>query len=131
MTEVFSKPLFWIYQVLYSTGKPKVQQAAKMRQVSSRPDKILDAPDLIDDFYLHLLDWSVNNHLVRTVHILLCSYSDFILYSAFSCVRINISFVLQAVALVNSLFVWNAGDGSITELFVRENNTETITAVSW
>ena len=35
-----------------------------MRQVSSRPDKILDAPDLLDDFYLHLLDWSINNHLV-------------------------------------------------------------------
>ena len=52
------------FQVLYSTGKPKVQQAAKMRHVSTRPDKILDAPDLLDDFYLHLLDWSVNNHLV-------------------------------------------------------------------
>lgn len=23
--------------------------------------KILDAPDLLDDFYLHLLDWSKNN----------------------------------------------------------------------
>ncbi len=40
-------------------------------------------------------------------------------------------FLQQAVALVNSLFVWNAGDGSITELFTRESTTDTITAVSW
>jgi hypothetical protein len=37
----------------------------------------------------------------------------------------------QAVALVNSLFVWNAGDGSIVELFSRDNATESITSVSW
>ena len=49
---------------MYSAGKPKDQQTAKMRQVASRPEKILDAPDLVDDFYLHLLDWSFNNHLV-------------------------------------------------------------------
>ena len=43
-------------QVLYSTGKPKAPLAANTRQVSSKPEKILDAPDLIDDFYLHLID---------------------------------------------------------------------------
>jgi cell division cycle protein 20 (cofactor of APC complex) len=50
--------------VLYSTGKPKDQHVANVRQVNSRPEKILDAPDLVDDFYLRLLDWSVHNHLV-------------------------------------------------------------------
>ena len=26
-------------------------------------EKILDAPDLMDDFYLHLVDWSSLNHV--------------------------------------------------------------------
>ena len=28
------------------------------RQISHTPEKILDAPDLLDDYYLNLLDWS-------------------------------------------------------------------------
>ena len=27
------------------------------------PEKVLDAPDLLDDYYLHLLDWSSTNQL--------------------------------------------------------------------
>lgn len=33
------------------------------RQISSQPDKILDAPDYRDDFYLNLIDWSTTNNL--------------------------------------------------------------------
>ncbi|CAO1630688.1 unnamed protein product [Parajaminaea phylloscopi] len=33
------------------------------RVVSKVPFKVLDAPDLADDFYLNLVDWSVNNTL--------------------------------------------------------------------
>ncbi len=66
----------------------------------SKPEKVLDAPDLFDDFYLHLLDWSINNHL--------------------------------AVALVNGMFIWNAGDGSISELFTKDDSIDLIiTSVSW
>jgi cell division cycle protein 20 (cofactor of APC complex) len=72
-------------KVLYSTGKPKAPNAAKTRQISTKPERILDAPDLRDDFYLHLLDWSKNNHM--------------------------------AVALHDTLFVWNAADGSIEEMY--------------
>ncbi len=50
-------------KVLYSTGKPKAAQAAKTRHVPQKPEKILDAPGFVDDFYLHLLDWSSSNHL--------------------------------------------------------------------
>ena len=28
------------------------------RQISALPERILDAPDLVDDYYLNLLDWS-------------------------------------------------------------------------
>jgi cell division cycle protein 20 (cofactor of APC complex) len=53
---------------LYSTGKPKAPLAANTRQVSSKPEKILDAPDLVDDFYLHLIDWSSTNHLAVALY---------------------------------------------------------------
>ena len=72
-------------KVLYSTGKPKAANATKTRQISTKPERILDAPDLRDDFYLHLIDWSKNNHM--------------------------------AVALHDTIFIWNAADGSIEELY--------------
>ena len=34
------------------------------RKISKSPYKVLDAPALVDDFYLNLLDWSVTNHLI-------------------------------------------------------------------
>lgn len=33
------------------------------RKVPTTPDRVLDAPGLIDDYYLHLLDWSCNNQI--------------------------------------------------------------------
>lgn len=35
----------------------------RSRKVSSNPDRVLDAPGFIDDFYLNLLSWSVDNYL--------------------------------------------------------------------
>ena len=37
--------------------------AKSTRYIPSMPEKILDAPDLLDDYYLNLLDWSVGNVL--------------------------------------------------------------------
>lgn len=34
------------------------------RKIPKSPYKVLDAPALVDDFYLNLLDWSVTNHLI-------------------------------------------------------------------
>jgi len=92
------------HKVLYSTGKPKAPLASKTRQIPSKPEKILDAPDLLDDFYLHQLDWSCNNHL--------------------------------AVSLFDALYIWNAADGSIVELFSKSSQNEEgsedyISSVSW
>ncbi len=33
------------------------------RRIPRKPDRILDAPDLLDDYYLNLLDWSLSNRL--------------------------------------------------------------------
>lgn len=33
----------------------------KYRVYPKSPDRVLDAPDIVDDFYLNLLDWSDSN----------------------------------------------------------------------
>ncbi|KAK2569872.1 Cell division cycle protein 20-like protein [Acropora cervicornis] len=51
-------------RVLYSNSKtPSTSAKKNSRHISPVPERILDAPDLIDDYYLNLLDWSCNNHL--------------------------------------------------------------------
>lgn len=42
--------------------KTKIQQKS-LRYIPQFPEKILDAPDLVDDYYLNLLDWSSENIL--------------------------------------------------------------------
>lgn len=51
-------------RVLYGQNKtPSTSTKKNARHISQVPERILDAPDLIDDYYLNLLDWSCNNHL--------------------------------------------------------------------
>jgi cell division cycle 20-like protein 1 (cofactor of APC complex) len=39
------------------------QPLPRTRKISKKPYKILDAPNLQDDFYLNLLDWSDKNQI--------------------------------------------------------------------
>ena len=55
-------------RVLYSAGQAGgadgARRAGKVRRhIASAPTRILDAPDLVDDYYLNLLDWSSTNTL--------------------------------------------------------------------
>jgi len=51
-------------RVLYSQNKtPATSTKKNARHIPQVPERILDAPDLIDDYYLNLLDWSCHNHL--------------------------------------------------------------------
>mmetsp|Transcript_7185 Transcript_7185/g.13401 ORF Transcript_7185/g.13401 Transcript_7185/m.13401 type:complete len:509 (-) Transcript_7185:152-1678(-) len=55
-------------QVLYSastTSRRKNKNTTKLvsRHIPSAPSRILDAPDLLDDYYLNLLSWSDTNVL--------------------------------------------------------------------
>jgi cell division cycle protein 20 (cofactor of APC complex) len=43
--------------------KKSTIEPIRSRKVSSNPDRVLDAPGFIDDFYLNLLTWSVDNYL--------------------------------------------------------------------
>ena len=52
-------------RVLYSNSKysSPARASQQIRHIPQNPDRILDAPDIVNDYYLNLLDWSVNNHL--------------------------------------------------------------------
>jgi len=49
-------------RVLYTQQKGSTQ-AKKSRHISATPERILDAPELVDDYYLNLLHWSSANVL--------------------------------------------------------------------
>jgi cell division cycle protein 20 (cofactor of APC complex) len=46
---------------LYSANLGQAPSRKQFRHVPSSQERILDAPDLVDDYYLNLLDWSSNN----------------------------------------------------------------------
>jgi cell division cycle protein 20 (cofactor of APC complex) len=51
-------------RVLYTQNKANAAAPKhKYRAISSAPERILDAPDISDDYYLNLLDWSAQNVL--------------------------------------------------------------------
>ncbi|CAG0913183.1 unnamed protein product [Notodromas monacha] len=90
-------------KVVYTQSSlpPSVHKAAG-RFIATKPDRILDAPALVDDFYLHPIDWSKSNHV--------------------------------AVALSESVYVWNASTSEIftlASLDAEESEDITATAVAW
>lgn len=50
-------------QVVYSSTKGGASTKKKTRVISSQPEKVLDAPDLINDWYLNLISWNSANIL--------------------------------------------------------------------
>ena len=49
-------------RVLYTQNRTTEPVAKKsFRHIDKTPERILDAPELLDDFYVNLLDWSVGN----------------------------------------------------------------------
>jgi cell division cycle 20, cofactor of APC complex len=68
------------------------------RHVPSAPKKVLDAPELMNDYYLNLLSWGQNNIL--------------------------------AVALGQSVYLWNEQTGKIDELMVLDGSTY-VSSVNW
>ena len=51
-------------RVLYSVNDPNtVSTSIPTRPLPSSPEKTLNAPDLLNNYYLNLLDWGANNIL--------------------------------------------------------------------
>ncbi|XP_061695589.1 cell division cycle protein 20 homolog isoform X3 [Syngnathoides biaculeatus] len=71
----------------------------KTRYISSTPERILDAPEIRNDFYLNLMDWNSRN--------------------------------IVAVALQNSVYLWDAVHGNIIHLMTMENDADYISSLSW
>mmetsp|Transcript_13874 Transcript_13874/g.29757 ORF Transcript_13874/g.29757 Transcript_13874/m.29757 type:complete len:828 (+) Transcript_13874:244-2727(+) len=69
------------------------------RRIPKTPSRILDAPDLVDDYYLNLVSWGSNNTL--------------------------------AVALGQSVYLWEAASGNIRHLLMLKNDDDFVTSVSW
>jgi len=92
--------------VLYSASASATQKMTNKKLVNrlipSAPTRVLDAPDLKDDYYLNLLSWNDKNIL--------------------------------AVALANTVYLWNAGTGDIQELCTYEEGGSVdahISSVAW
>ncbi|XP_010242584.1 PREDICTED: cell division cycle 20.1, cofactor of APC complex-like, partial [Nelumbo nucifera] len=69
------------------------------RHIPQSSEKTLDAPELVDDYYLNLLDWGSSNVL--------------------------------AIALGNTVYLWDASDGSTSELVTIDDEDGPVTSVSW
>ncbi|XP_014673332.1 PREDICTED: cell division cycle protein 20 homolog [Priapulus caudatus] len=50
-------------KVLYSCSKTPGSSRKTTRHIPQVPERILDAPDIVDDYYLNLLDWSATGYL--------------------------------------------------------------------
>lgn len=61
--EGFQNPM----KVLYVHAKTPASVKSSSRYIPQAPDRILDAPDIVDDYYLNLIDWSPNNILAAAL----------------------------------------------------------------
>lgn len=50
-------------KVLYSQAHNPTSCKKSIRHIPQVPERILDAPQILDDYYLNLVDWSVNGHM--------------------------------------------------------------------
>lgn len=54
-------------RVLYTQTKTPASVKASNRYIPQQPDRILDAPDIVDDYYLNLFDWNKGNILAAAL----------------------------------------------------------------
>ena len=59
-----SKPIDLRSQYNRPLKQASAQSAQFRRRIQSAPERVLDAPGLVDDYYLNLLDWSSGNQVV-------------------------------------------------------------------
>ena len=48
---------------LYNSASKPAMQPLQRRRILTTPERVLDAPGLMDDYYLNLLDWSTDNQV--------------------------------------------------------------------
>jgi cell division cycle 20, cofactor of APC complex len=50
-------------RVMYSQARQATVSKRSLRHIPQTPERILDAPNIVDDFYLNLVDWNSQNVL--------------------------------------------------------------------
>ncbi|KAJ7949822.1 cell division cycle 20.2, cofactor of APC complex-like [Quillaja saponaria] len=84
----------------YSSSLHQDKLAPKCRRnIPQTSERTLDAPDLVDDYYLNLMDWGSCNVL--------------------------------AIALGSTVYLWDASNGSTSELVTVDDEDGPVTSVSW
>ncbi|PWA49238.1 WD40 repeat-containing protein [Artemisia annua] len=78
---------------------PQSKPVKARRCIPQTSERTLDAPELVDDFYLNLLDWGSSNVL--------------------------------AIALANTVYLWDATDGRTSELMTVDDESGPVTSVKW
>jgi len=68
------------------------------RKIPLHPERILDAPEILNDYYLNPIDWSPHN--------------------------------LLAVALANTVYIWNSANGGVSPLFALAES-DYVSSVKW
>ncbi|VFQ62964.1 unnamed protein product [Cuscuta campestris] len=69
------------------------------RHIPQTSERTLDAPDILDDYYLNLLDWGSSNVL--------------------------------SIALGSTVYLWDASEGSTSELVTVDDEFGPVTSVKW
>lgn len=96
-----------------------------LRKVPSAPTRILDAPDIVDDYYLNLIRYVrlYNGYYFAEAKSLTT------LFLIFSWSKDNI----LAVALAQAVYLWNAGTGAIQHLVTvgEDGSSDYVTSVNW
>ncbi|GFY83929.1 transducin family protein [Actinidia rufa] len=87
-----------LYESVLNLGYPHCRCGLRI-QHRYTSERTLDAPDLVDDYYLNLLDWGSSNVL--------------------------------AIALGNTVYLWDATDGATSELVTIEDENGPVTSVKW
>ncbi|XP_054145945.1 cell division cycle protein 20 homolog [Melozone crissalis] len=86
-------------KVLYSQKMAPGSSKKNSRYIPSKPDRVLDAPEMFNDYYLNLVDWSSQNFL--------------------------------AVALDDTVYLWNHATREIIPLLQMEHPDVYISSASW
>jgi len=51
------------HRVLYSANSAAAEKSKATRFISQKAERVLDAPGIVDDYYLNLIDWSSTNYV--------------------------------------------------------------------
>ncbi|KAI7998756.1 Cell division cycle 20.1, cofactor of APC complex [Camellia lanceoleosa] len=78
---------------------PSLHSSVFFTSIIQTSERTLDAPDLVDDYYLNLLDWGSSNVL--------------------------------AIALGNTVYLWDATNGATSELVTIDDENDPVTSVKW